>query len=52
VSKSGFRDLKLVGWPRAIPRLKRIDDFNPNELNLFEEGLDSGTIKIVKKKNN
>ena len=50
VSKSGFRDLKLLGWPKAIPRLKRIDDFNPVELNLFEQGIQSGSIKIVERK--
>lgn len=50
VSKSGFRNLKLVGWPRVIPRLKRIDDFNPVELDLFEDGLDKGSIKIIEKK--
>lgn len=50
VSEKGYRDLKLEGWPGSIPVLKRIDDFNPSELNIFEDGINNRTIKIVKMK--
>ncbi|KAG2232539.1 hypothetical protein BDF21DRAFT_499042 [Thamnidium elegans] len=47
LSKKGYRNLKLEGWPKNIPISKRIDDFNPFELDKFEQSIKSGSIKIV-----
>ncbi|GAA5812081.1 hypothetical protein MFLAVUS_005531 [Mucor flavus] len=47
LSKKGYRNLKLEGWPRNIPISKRIDDFNPVELDKFEQSIKNGSIKIV-----
>lgn len=47
LSKKGYRNLKLEGWPRNIPISKRIDDFNPFELDKFEQSIKNGSIKIV-----
>lgn len=38
----------MEGWPNIIPISKRIDDFNPSELNIFEESIKNRTMKIVK----
>ncbi|KAI9255913.1 hypothetical protein EDC94DRAFT_617158 [Helicostylum pulchrum] len=47
LSKKGYRDLKLEGWPRNIPISKRIDDFNPFELDNFEQSIKNGSTKIA-----
>ncbi|KAI9342424.1 hypothetical protein BD770DRAFT_447586 [Pilaira anomala] len=47
VSEKGFRNLKLEGWPENIPLSKRIDDFNPFELDKFEQCIKTGSLKIV-----
>lgn len=50
ISERGYRQLRLKGWPDSIPISKRIDDFNPSELNIFEEAIRTGTLGIVKMK--
>ncbi|KAI7891696.1 uncharacterized protein EV154DRAFT_602198 [Mucor mucedo] len=50
ISERGYRQLKLIGWPNNIPISKRIDDFNPSELNIFEDAIRTGTLRIIKMK--
>ncbi|KAG2207982.1 hypothetical protein INT47_010966 [Mucor saturninus] len=50
ISERGYRQLKLIGWPNNIPFSKRIDDFNPSELNIFEDAIRTGTLRIIKMK--